>query len=237
MKRFFAGIALGVCLFGQATPYEVVSVKSNLSGETGSDMETSQGKLSATNMTVVKLIASAYGLLASERIEGGPPWIRSERYDIQAIPAAGAIRDPRSFHQELIKAILKDRFQLVTREETREAPIFVLTVDKQVKIRQSDGPPQGNFHANGGRMTARGVTMGQFVRWLETFAGRPVEDHTGLTGVYDFELEWTREPLAETAQAPSLFTALREQLGLRLSADKGPVKIVVVEGVERPGEN
>jgi uncharacterized protein (TIGR03435 family) len=211
-----------------------VSVKRNLSGDNGSDLDINQGRLSATNMTVVKLIANAYGRLASESIEGGPAWIRSEGYDIEATPAAGA---PLNQPQELMKAILKDRFQVVTREETREVPIFALTADKQVKIKRSDGPLQGSFHSNGGRMTARGVTIGQFVRRLATLSGRPVEDRTGLTDLYDFDLEWTREPLAETAEAPSLFTALREQLGLRLSADKGPVRIVVVESVERPGEN
>jgi uncharacterized protein (TIGR03435 family) len=169
-----------------------VSVKPNTSGDTGADLDIDDGRLSVKNMAAVRLIVVAYELLDPSRVESGPAWMRSERWDIEAAPAArersAAIDPSQSYRQELLKAILRDRFQLAVREETRETPIFALTVDKQLKIKHSDGPALGSFHTTSGRMTARGVEMGQFARRLATLAGRPVMDRTGLTGIYDIDL-------------------------------------------------
>lgn len=224
-----------------------------------------QGRLSISNLAVLRLIVNAYNLGQTSYVEGGPAWMRSERWDIEAAPAEHApfsIAEARQFQQELMKAILRDRFHLIAHEETRQVPIFVLTVDKKAKIQRSADqgpidlnaarPADGSLSRGGtrtnvrnkaGSMTARAIDMGRLAGILAGQIGRPVEDHTGLTGLYDIDLKWTQESLQAGAETPatsdegSLFTAIKEQLGLKLSTGTGPTKVVVVDSVELPGEN
>jgi uncharacterized protein (TIGR03435 family) len=220
-----------------------------------------QGRLSISNMTVLRLIVNAYNLGQTAYVEGGPAWIGSERWDIEATPAEQAPFTPsqlQQFRGELLKAILRDRFHLAAHDQTRQVPIFVLTADKNVKIKRSadQGPivldasrpadgsvGRGGTRTNAGSMTARAIEIGRLARNLAGQVGRPVEDHTGLTGLYDIDLKWTPESLqagtdsAANSDTGSLFTAIKEQLGLKLSSGTGPTQVVVVDRVERPGEN
>jgi uncharacterized protein (TIGR03435 family) len=139
---------------------------------------------------------------------------------------------------------LKDRFQLVIRWETRQLPVYALTIAKGgLKMKPVPAGPtvlQGNH----GRLTGQAVTIDQARRVLTDVLGRPVVDEAGLTGSFDFKLEWTPEasPSPDPSQAPpsageSIFTAIREQLGLNVESKKGPVETIVIEKAEKPSEN
>jgi uncharacterized protein (TIGR03435 family) len=146
--------------------------------------------------------------------------------------------------------LLEDRFQLQLREEQREMPVYGLEVEKGGGIRMKAAAPIGNVSLNGGAagssLSGKGMTMARLAEVLSGIAGRPVLDETGLDGAYDMELKYSLEmtppdpgaPTKESATAnPSLFSALKEQLGLRLTGKKGTASVWVVVRAEKPGEN
>lgn len=156
-----------------------------------------------------------------------------------------------------VRALLADRFELKTHVETREGSIYALVVAKnRAKLRDAVTRPDGRGGMQGGRGRLRGMgaTVGMLVNFLSTQLGRPVSDQTALTGKYDFELEWTPDatqagPLRDglppdldntppnDSSGPTLFTAVQEQLGLRLVSQKGQVETLVIDSVEKPSEN
>ena len=187
----------------------------------------------------------------------GPDWINSARYVIQAKPP-DSIRDAmqtmttaeRSKENELMmQSLLADRFQLKAHFETREMPVYQLVLAKGgSKLKEDPDPTKRRFATNASSFRGS-ATIHDLIDNLECAAdigGREVIDKTGLTGVYDFSLKWT--PL-QTATAPSggtapsvdegasLFTAIEEQLGLKLVPTKGPGQVLVIDHIERPSEN
>ena len=158
----------------------------------------------------------------------------------------------------MLQALITDRFHLDVHHETREMTIYALVVGKSgSKLMPHTGePPQptDRLRARPGSLSAKQMGIATLVRQLTLQLGRQVIDKTGLTGQYDFTLEWTPEPDQGGPEAiglppaarlpppsdsngPSIFTAVQEQLGLRLDAQKGPVDIIVVDRAEKPGEN
>jgi uncharacterized protein (TIGR03435 family) len=155
---------------------------------------------------------------------------------------------------ERLRALLADRFQLVVHRETKEQPIYALLPAKngpKLQEVKEPGPRQG-MSMNRGHLQGMAAPMEMLCQVLSNTTGRPVVDMTGLAGKYDFILEWTPEPgpdaraqgfgdgIATPAPAPggpTIFTALQEQLGLRLEAQKGPVQNIVIDRVEKPSEN
>jgi uncharacterized protein (TIGR03435 family) len=218
--------------------------------------------------TVKGLIQEAYNLSQAKGrmpllapIEGGPGWMNSERYTISATaegnPGLEVMRGP------MLQALLEERFNLKLRRETREVPVYFLTVAKGgAKLRTADpgncvaldpkltGPPPAKGFCGSaknvrseGNLTVqfRSVDFGIFAKNLGVNAGpqlldRPVIDKTGITGTYDIDLQFAPEGVVD-ATGPSIFTAVEEQLGLKLEAGRGPVEVLVVESVERPTEN
>jgi uncharacterized protein (TIGR03435 family) len=147
-----------------------------------------------------------------------------------------------------LQAILRDRFGLVIRLETRELPIYALVrLENGVTPARTDGKPSSMSYSGGQgmrRIIANSQPIARLATGLGDELGRPVIDETGLEGQYDFKLEW--EPTTASsdpgdsnnpARGVSVTTALKEQLGLRLVSKKGPVQVYVVEKLERPGEN
>jgi bla regulator protein BlaR1 len=208
------------------------------------------------------LITSAYNLpVGSEsRILGGPEWLRQDidQFDIQAkiedSEYAAMQKMTLAQRRERValmeQSLLADRFKLKVHFEMREMPVYALVVAKggaklnPAKTEQSSristlGNPQGS------EMTAIGVTLEQFVQSpLLTGAagGRPVVVQTGLKAAFDFTLKWTPDSLSapgakEAGDAPSLFTAIREQLGLQLVASRAPVEVIVIDHIEQPSAN
>jgi uncharacterized protein (TIGR03435 family) len=206
----------------------------------------------------------------SASIEGGPDWVRSDS-DTYAITArASGPASQAIMRGPMLRALLEERFHLKVRRETREGPVYELTVAKGgVKMRRTlegscvprdpnlypqppkalDGKPwcptinyRSSMQTMTGIIDAIGATSAEMAPYLST-GGRKVIDKTGLDGRFDFHLEYARDggpPPADPDPAnagPSIFTAVREQLGLKLESSKGPVPFLVIEHVERPDGN
>lgn len=240
-------VGLGLCVragFPQ-TPdaFEVASIKVNHSGAVQSRGVNIEGsRIVGENLSLQTLIVEAYGVLDFQ-IEGGPKWMDSDRFDIQATTGR-AETVTMSELQPLLRGLLADRFHLIAHFEAKERQTYVLLVDKGgPKLHGSEGTPAQSMSAANPRgltgtakMTGDGVTMGALAYRIALqvpFAGRTVVDKTGLTGFYDFTLEWEA---GEDAEA-SILRGLREQLGLRLSSEKAAVKVLVIDSAERPAEN
>jgi uncharacterized protein (TIGR03435 family) len=157
------------------------------------------------------------------------------------------------FHQQfeqMIRQLLADRFKLAVHPETRQLPVYALVVAQNgPKLQPAKDPDAGtSLSSRRGQLTAKGVSSAQlaekFTRSLSDELGRIVIDKTGLTGRYDLTLKWTPDigpaPLLNgepDTSAPSIFTAIQEQLGLKFESTKGPVPVLVVDHAELPSEN
>jgi uncharacterized protein (TIGR03435 family) len=201
------------------------------------------GRFIATATTVRTLIRIAYGT-EDNRILGAPKWIDSESFDISAITADHAeVRTPEQF-QQLILSLLEDRFKLKAHLEEKDGPVFWLELAKPGKtgpgLLASAAGTEANMsvNSNGMRtvMKAANMSMVDIAAALRRQTGRPVEDHTGLKGNFDFQIEWAPNETPEST-APSLFTVLKEQLGLRLRAARGAAETLVIDQVSEPTPN
>ena len=236
--------------FGQlAKPleFEVASVKTNKTGQRqGGITAIGGGRFRATNIPFKILLATAYDV-NFEQISGGPDWLDSERYDVEAKP--DRLATSQQIHLMLQK-LLADRFGLVLRRETKEMPILSLALDKEIKkIRVHDGPEVdfGIRPGDKGQVVFTGVSIRRFCLFLSLRLGRTVVDKTGLAAVYDFELAWApdepqRDEVPEGPPQPdpsgaSIFTAVRQQLGLKLLSERRPVEFLNITHVERPSGN
>ena len=200
--------------------------------------------------TLKLLIAAAYDL-NPRTISGGPGWVESDHYNIVAI-TPGEVRPSRDEQMTMLRALLADRFKLAFHREAKEFSIFELQVSKGgPKLKPAavapDTPPSvgpGVVYPQRIVLPGRNATMGEFSSLLQrAILDRPVVDKTGLSGRYDFDLEWAPDetqfggdvPVASPdAPSPPLFRAIQDQLGLRLVATRGPVDALVVNTVERP---
>jgi len=199
------------------------------------------GSLSLTGMTVKNMIWQAWRLLPGS-VLGGPTWIDSDRYDIQAKLAVGTVSSADETYRRM-QTLLADRFQLKAHRETKIVPVYELTIAKTgLRMREAKGPAPSPFE--GGSITS----WGYFVAFLSRRVDRPVIDKTRLQGAWYTNLQYTTDdgkqeeiggpsdPTRASA-GPSIFTALREQLGLKLDSAKGPVEFLVVDSVDRPSPN
>lgn len=227
------------------TAFDAVSIKLNTSGAQARSFRRGPGQLAATNVTVRHVMWNAYGI-QDFQIVGGPGWLGTDRFDIVA-RAEG--NPPPDQMRQMLRTMLADRFKLVVHRATQQLPIYALVL---ARPGGSPGPslrPAGSECADGARgglacgftvgngsIASRNATMERIAAELVGFAGRQVIDRTGLTGSYDVELRWSPE-LQPDASLPSLFTALQEQLGLKLESARGPVVVVVIDSVEKPTED
>jgi len=234
--------------------FEVATIKPVTSDAKASRYITMQGihRFVEKDYTLKLLIAAAYDL-NPRTISGGPTWVESDHYDILAV-TPGEVRPTHNEQMSMLRSLLADRFQLTFHREQKKFSIYELQVTKNgPKLKQStapaDDPPAliSTVYPQRIVLPARNASMGDFVSLLQrAVLDRPVVDKTGLTGKYDFDLTWAPDETqfggeipAASAEAPSapFFTAIQEQLGLRLEATKGPVEALVIDKVERPSEN
>lgn len=205
------------------------------------------GVLSISGMSIRNLIWLAWQL-PPERVSGGPKWLDSDLYDIQAKPPAGSPSPGGSQSMDAqrarIQALLIDRFQLKVHRETKSSPIYLLSIAKTgLKMQEAKGPDPS---ADGkGSITPWPL----FVTDLSWRLGRPVIDKTGLTGAWHVKLQYTtddgkaagmgigRIDPTQPPAGPSIFTAVQEQLGLKLDSAQGPVDTLVIDSVARPSPN
>jgi uncharacterized protein (TIGR03435 family) len=250
----------------QTVAFETASVKANRSGVDDISAGRRGNRYTAVNAPLKFLIFSALNIsFESSRLIGGPEWIENERFDIvAAIPEDALPADlPR-----MIRTLLERRFQLVVHAETRELPIYALrlartdgTFGPRLKRSaldcaallagrggaaplpaQADGRPTCRVSTSGQSVRAGGSSIAVLASILPTQVGRTVQDRTGLTGLFDFDLEFSAEGRGLTATAvggdtPSIFTALQEQLGLRLESARAPLEVFVIDRVERPTDD
>jgi uncharacterized protein (TIGR03435 family) len=224
--------------------YEAITIKPDPTGN-GFWRNTPDG-FTTGGMPATNVIRSAFGLLTDDQIVGLPAWAKSEPLTIQAkmdaITATALIKlPPEQFikqRQLMMQALLADRFALKVHHATKELPVYELVVAKTgSKLKRSASDIGGNIMNGSARIDAHAVSMQSFVANLSFTVGRMVVDKTGLAGGYDFTLEFAPEGADPSDPRPSLFTALEEQLGLKLIPSKGPVDVIVVDRIERPTEN
>lgn len=244
MKKVALSIAMAALTLAQ-TPgsekraeFEVASVKPTATqdGSFTSNFPPGGG-FSTRNVTVHNLLRSAYGV-QDYQISGGPGWMDSTGFDIQARAAAGEV--PHEQVLKMIQALLADRFHLSLHRETRQLPIYALVVGKTGPKLQAADSSVGGTKTMLGQLIVKKMSMTTLAEILAFDLERPVRDETGLKGDFAFTLEWTRglaESDAGPSSRPSLFTAVQEQLGLKLESTKGPVEVLVIDHVEKPSEN
>jgi uncharacterized protein (TIGR03435 family) len=189
------------------------------------------------NATPLSLLLRAFGVQAFQ-IANAPSWLRTERYDVVATVSDGRVLNDRD-RQALFEKMLAERWQLQYHRETRNLRVYSLVNDGS-KLVQHTGPGEYGMKVEraGPRVILRSTrgNMGRLVEILSGFSGSVVSNDTGLGGEYDFTLEWVQDANTD-APGPSLFTAVREQIGLRLVSAEKPAPIVVIDRIERPSEN
>lgn len=235
MVLILAAVAL------QAQSFDAASVKASDGQSERSSTKLAPGLLTLTNAPLRKCVALAYDSQEDrEDVIAAPAWLSDARFDIVAkFPADTAAAQVRTMFQHF----LAERFHLKVHRESRNLTIYELRVDKNgSKLAASAPETPGAIGMTAGRLTGRGVPVTALADRLSSAAfqlGRPVVDHTGLTGRYDFTLEW--KPGAEgdgDGAGPTVFTALQEQLGLKLESQKGTVEVLVVDSaLRKPIEN
>ena len=266
MVALLGGAAM--CMTAQAPPppatqpeFEVASVKPNTSLGNGVSISTAPGgMLTATNVTLRTLIAFAFDI-RDFQLTGGPKWIDTDRYDIVARPAhdddsraiaAGSVTR-NDLTRARMKALLTDRFHLIVHNETREMPVYALVIAKngpRLELANDDNPQRG-ISGQRGLFVCTHVSMKMLAeRALAPRLGNIVLDKTGLTGEYNFKIQYVddsppkpgADPTAERfdtndPSGPTLAVALQEQLGLKLETQKGPVQVIVVDSAEKASAN
>ena len=221
-------------------------------------------RLDGSGLWVVQLIGWAYGVDWRSQIFGSPDWAQSTRFNIQATSDSLAddilakLSDDQSKleKQHMLQALLADRFRLKAHMETKQLPVFALMIAKHGPRLKREGPmPSNSGKANEPRyprigtrgdpqgiaIVAHGASMADFIELLQFYLRKTVFDETGLTGNYDFTLQFhgTLSDMGdnEDSKWPPVETAIQEQLGLQLKETKGPVKVLVIDRLDKPSEN
>jgi len=210
----------------QPLAFDVASVKHDLSGGNGGRVNTVGGTFTATNSTLQALIRYAWDV-KDYQIKA-PAWMNDERYDIEAKPASGTGNRKMKF---MLQNLLVKRFAMQLRSETQTRPIYALVVDKNgPKLRPSEPADSSTANSSTHNINANKIPLSIFASMLSGQLDRLVIDETGLKGTYDIKLEWTPD---STELGTSVFTAIKEQLGLKLDSRTGPVAMIVVDKAER----
>jgi uncharacterized protein (TIGR03435 family) len=227
-----------------AAEFDVASIHLNRSAGDGATINTLPGgRFRAANVSLKALVQTAFGV-RDFQVTGGPRWLDTTAWDIEARSVEAAPGDQELSAgklRPLLQALLASRFQLRFHRETREGPMYSLTVAKggsKLMPHTGTGGPSGGTLRSGGKATMKvsKVTIANLAEALSGTLDRAVADNTGLHGEYDFTLEWAPDQSAG-ASGPSIFTALQEQLGLKLESVRGPVETIVIDSAERASEN
>ena len=221
--------------------FEVATIKPSDPANTSYGFHTQGHRIFVENQTLRNIVAVAYGVHQGQIVEA-PAWMDHERYDIKGVPDAPGYPNMRQM-QGMLRKLLEERFQLKLRRDRRELSVYAITVAKSgAKLKKSAGDPNGlpdetGFGQNGQQVVKfTNCAMSDVAFEMQEFMEKPVVDQTGLPGRYDFTLTWTPStaPASDEAMAPGIFTAVQEQLGLRLQPTKAPADVLVIEHTERP---
>ena len=226
----------------QTPKFDIASVKRSPSGVRLNGFRVSpSGEWIATGWTVKDLITEVY-FLAPFQLANAPKWLDTDLYSFDAKPEASGQKVDRDLVRFMIQQLIVDRFQLKFHWETREATQYELVVAKGgSKLRASTS--EESLHYDRGYATATKVKVGWLASVLKHELRREVSDKTGLTGTYDIVLKYTPDDNFDldspptNAAGPSLFAALQEQLGLKLTSKKASLKFMVIDSVEKANGN
>jgi uncharacterized protein (TIGR03435 family) len=229
-------LAVGFCVAQSTVEFEVISVKPSVTaGNPGLRLDGSQ--FVSSGIPIRNLMYTAFNI-QTWQLMGGPGWIDSESYDIVAKLPAGTNQEQLN---RMMLSVLADRFKLSVHRETRDYPIYRLVVAKNGSKLKDSTAERTRAIVGKGHLSIQHASLPIFASYLSGghVADRPVIDATEIKGNYDFSLDWTPEdsPQDGGASAPSIFTALQEQLGLRLEANKSPFEFIVIDHIERPSSN
>jgi uncharacterized protein (TIGR03435 family) len=279
-RTFILAVAAGLVVIGalaslraqapdtKPPAFEVASIKPTKVSGLSYTLIHPGGRFTATNVTLRGLITRAYQL-QNNQVEGGPSWVNTEAFDIEAKADGNFPAEQMSL---MVRALLSERFKLAIRMTTRQLPIYALVMARNdgkmgSQLRPSSEadcvrvPPLGSgapplfdrnhplcgvLYSPTGHWTGRGVSMQALASNLARVVSRVVLNQTGLTGTFDLDFQWTDltallQPGGGPPEIPpptdlptSIFTALQEQLGLKLESTKGPVDVLVIDHVEQP---
>jgi uncharacterized protein (TIGR03435 family) len=245
--------ALAESIQAQAPEFEVASVKPVVREVPNHPvgLRIHHGTLNVDDARLRQIIGLAHSISAREcpgRAELAPSWLDMDKYNIVA-KAENTDASPEQI-KAMLQTLLADRFKLAVHRETKELPVYTLVVGKRgSKLREATEEEKGSTNMRG---TSRGIemvcqkaSMALLINTLANMLGSPVLDKTGLTGRYDFTLEWAPDSSQVQRQGngtpvepgPDIFGALQEQLGLRLEKKNGPVEVLVVNHAEKASEN
>jgi uncharacterized protein (TIGR03435 family) len=234
--------------------FEVATIKPSQPDRPGKLFGVQGSHFRTVNTTLADMIKFAYGV-QDKQIIGAPSWVESDKFDIEAQPDAPGAPNKDQVSM-MMQKLLTDRFQLKFHKDTKELPAYVLTAAKTgQKMTKSEVPDQlpGLFFTNisPATLTVRNATMDDVCHLFQSAVlDRPVVDQTGITGKWNFLLKWTADesqfsgmgvkvpPPSDAADAPPpLFTAIQEQIGLKLDAGKAQIPVLVIDKVEKPSAN
>src|SRR5580658_7671377 len=237
--------------------FEVATIKPAADEQSGAFIRMqSAHRFHVKNYSLKSLVGAAYNL-TPRAISGGPAWAVSDHYDILA-GTPGEIQPNLDEQMSMLRKLLADRFKLTFHRDQKEFSIYALSITKNgPKLKESTAPPEklpelvSVVFPDRVLLPARNTTMAEFASHLMNrgVLDRPVVDKTGLSGKYDFELEWAddetqfggklrkRASAEDGSDKPDFFAAVQQQLGLRLDATKGLVDVLIIDQVERPSEN
>jgi uncharacterized protein (TIGR03435 family) len=242
MLRFLRLTPLGLLLFQgvrcaaqpEEPKFEAASVKPARNDRNPIDARFTPGRLTVTNYRLRDLIHEAYELM-DYQITGGPAWVGADRFDIVATTET-PVEKPVMLR--MLRQLLAERFHLKAMLETREMPVYALTMERKkpglrrVPAEDASKPDWGYLR---GGVRGHKMTIQWLADALAIHLRRPVLDQTGLEGTYDFEIHWEDGiDAANDTGGPSIFTAVRETLGLKLEAKRGPGTILVIEHADKP---
>jgi uncharacterized protein (TIGR03435 family) len=235
--RFVLFVFIGVnswlaCASGQS--FDIAAIKPNNSGTNNSHGHSDNGGINFENYSLRQLIQQAYDV--KDYALSAPAWLADEHFDVVARAPEG---NPSSSFLPMMQSLLKERFGLVVHHEPKLISGYALVAGKKPPVLHEKPAGAGsNTNSGGGKMNGTNVSMDKLADLLSRFIHEPVQDQTGLAGVMDIKLEWTPDQ-SDTADGPgSIFTALQEQLGLKLQSQKITIDTLVVDHIERvPTEN
>ena len=262
-RRAALAAVIAACglLQAQEPVFDAAIIKPNRSSDSGTSIgQRPGGQYIMTNGTIAMLLLNAYGPENGELV-GAPDWVSSERYDLQATANATTTSETL---RRMLRALLVDRLELQAHLEPREQPVYFLVKARPdgrpgpalvpaprdcaavaaarsaglpIPVLQppANGAPPCGLQAVDGELRAGGLTMDVLARNLGRRAGRVVFDRTGIAGYFDFTLTFQQGTV--NPDGPSFFTALQEQLGLKLEGGRAPLQTLIVDHIERPVEN
>ncbi len=227
--------------------FQVATIKPSLPEESRA-LQIRGNRFVTAGTSVIDLLQYAYGLHEAE-IAGGPKWLKTQKFDLVADPESQT-RPSFDEFKKMVLNLLADRFRLTTHYQSRVLSVFELVPAKgSPKLSKSTRPPNGipSVGYAPGQLSVANATLADFATFLQRFvADRPVFDRTGIVGRYDLTLRWSlddweaeenRPGNSRSSSLPGLFTAIQEQLGLKLQEAKLPAQVLVIDHIDMPSEN